>query len=172
MDKTEKNIKMKIKSRVSEFPVQSPEKQYGSLKTQTASEKESAEKESDNTCELLTDGTLVRDGSKISIKYCERADMGFETDTVTILDIDTENPNVVTMVRTGDGATACRFDSEKSRQICVYEVAGIPLELAIKTNSVAHSITENGGRINLDYTIELRGMSTQRNQMEIEVYGV
>ncbi len=174
MDQIEKDIKMRIRSKVVELPMQSAYRACNTFKDgDTQIKVSNSAKDADsnsNECELLTEGKLVCNGSKISIKYSESADMGFEGDTVTILDVDSSDPNVVTMVRTGDGATACRFDSIKNRQICVYEVAGIPLELSIKTNKAKHCMTENGGKIDLDYIIELRGMSAQRNQMEIEVY--
>lgn len=166
--KTEKNVKLKIRSVVKDL-TPSLSKEVKIFPDIDDGDYEQKPKNSSSTYEFCTDGKLAVDGDSISLCYNESTENGFDDGTVTIIDIEKNTPDIVTMVRTGDAATACRFDMAKRRQICVYEVAGIPVELAICTKTANHSITEDGGKINLDYLIEFRGMSTQRNRLEIEV---
>ena len=167
--KTEKNVKLKIRSVIKDL---TPSLAKEVKIFPDIGENDYEEKPKNNnieTYEFCTDGKITVDGDKISLCYNESTDNGFDNGTVTIIDIEKNTPDIVTMVRTGDAATACRFDMAKRRQICIYEVAGVPVELAICTKTANHSLTENGGKINLDYLIEFRGMSTQRNRLEIEV---
>ena len=125
----------------------------------------------DDVIEYVTDGTLHADGKRVVVTYKECKDMGFD-DASTTLSFDINDPQTVMMKRDGSAAMACLFNAHSGRQVCFYETGIIPLELAVNTKSVVNTINGNGGTISLDYVIEMRGVSTERNRFNISVSGV
>lgn len=119
------------------------------------------------TIEYRTDGVLSDDGETVSITYDESEEMGFEQSSTT-LSFSRSMPGTVTMVRSGDGGTACRFSEAEPRQHCVYNTGFMPIELIINTHAVENDFSDFSGRIALDYTVELRGMTTERNRLMID----
>ena len=122
----------------------------------------------DDVIEYTTEGALSKENNRITVRYGERADMGFDN-TETMLSFDCDSPQIVTLVRTGDVSTVCRFDTNEPRQHCTYDAGVMPLELTMNTRSVQNSINGNRGKISLDYTIEMRGVKTERNRFSMEV---
>lgn len=119
------------------------------------------------TIEYRTDGLLSDDGETVSLTYDESSEMGFEQASTT-LSFSRSLPSTVTMIRTGSGATACRFSESERRQHCVYNTGFMPIELIINTLAVENEYKDSSGRIALDYTIELRGLTTERNKLTID----
>ena len=120
------------------------------------------------TIDYNTDGELSDDGETVTVKYDESAEMGFEQSS-TSLSFNKTAPGTVMMVRSGDGSAAFRFDASEKRQHCVYETGIMPIELIINTHSVENTVIGSGGRISLDYSIELRGMTTERNLLSLHI---
>jgi Uncharacterized protein conserved in bacteria len=118
--------------------------------------------------EYKTDGMLSDDGENVTISYDESEELGFEQSSTT-LSFSRGLPGTVTMIRSGGGATACRFSETERRQHCVYNTGIMPIELIINTHSVQNTFTGSSGRISLDYSIELRGMTTERNKLQVDV---
>jgi len=117
--------------------------------------------------EYKTDGVLSDDGETVSLTYSEVEELGFEQSS-TKLSCSRKKPGTVTMVRTGSGATACRFSEDERRQHCIYNTGYMPIELIINTHTVENEYKNQSGRIALDYTVELRGLTTERNRLEID----
>lgn len=72
------------------------------------------------------------------------------------------------MVRSGGGATACRFSETERRQHCVYNAGLMPIELIVNTHAVENTFAGTSGHIGLDYSIELRGLTTERNRLSVD----
>lgn len=119
------------------------------------------------TIEYKTDGVLSDDGETVSLTYDESEEIGFEQSSTT-LSFSRSMPGTVTMVRTGSGATACRFSEAERRQHCIYNTYFMPIELIINTLAVENEYKNSSGRIALDYTVELRGLTTERNRLQID----
>lgn len=122
----------------------------------------------EDVIEYTTEGALTKEDNRITVRYGESTEMGFDN-TETMLSFDCDAPQIVTLVRTGDVSTVCRFDTNEPRQHCTYETGVMPLELTMNTRSVQNSIVNNSGKISLDYTIEMRGVKTERNRFSMEV---
>jgi uncharacterized beta-barrel protein YwiB (DUF1934 family) len=112
-------------------------------------------------------GEMVREGSRVTIRYEESADLGYACTTSLIYD-ETE-PDALTMIRTGELNAAFRFDRRSRRQLCTYETPIMPIEFTVYTRNLRNTVEEDGGAILLDYYLEVRGVNTERNRLEIEV---
>ncbi len=121
----------------------------------------------DDIIEMTTEGFFDETDTQIEIAYDETEEMGME-DSRTALLLDKANPGFVSMVRTGKNAASFIFDAKNRRQQCMYQTEFFPIELCICTNSVYAYADGMSGKISLDYTIEVRGVKTERNIMIIE----
>lgn len=134
----------------------------------TNSEKSSSLNDYSDIIETVTDGSIRVERDAFTVSYKEHEKMGFSNST-TSLSFNPSSPNVITMIRTGDASSAMLFDPSANRQICSYDTGIMPIELAVNTKNVRNSLTESGGSIFLEYTVEMRGIKTQHTQMEFKV---
>ena len=132
--------------------------------------------------ELLEEGTQPKMPTEESDTYtfCITAGMKTECGVVTItyeentgctseIIFDTGKPEMVTIHRTGGIMNTLVLEKGK-RHISVYNTPIMPFETAVLAKKVDVNITyEDGGDIDLDYLVELRGMDLQRTEMKIHV---
>ncbi len=125
-------------------------------------------KQPDNQFELFTEAQLTEtaDG-KIKIEYDETEISGMEGSTTSI-SFEKKNPELVTMLRGGAVYTALVFEAAK-RHICAYETQYMPFELCVYTVKTKNTISRRGGKIILDYFVQIRGASAQRTKMTLEI---
>jgi hypothetical protein len=45
----------------------------------------------------------------------------------------------------------------------------MPIEFTVYTRNLRNTVAEDGGAILLDYYLEVRGVNTERNRLDIEV---
>ena len=112
--------------------------------------------------------------------FCTTAGMKTECGVVTItyeentgctseIIFDTGKPDMVTIHRTGGIMNTIVLEKGK-RHISVYKTPVMPFETAVLAKKVDVNMTyEDGGDIDLDYLVELRGMDLQRTEMKIHV---
>ena len=72
------------------------------------------------------------------------------------------------MLRCGTVSTALVFEEEK-RHLCAYDTGVLPFELCIYTKSVKNGITEAGGRLELQYLVEIRGAKAEQTKCVVEI---
>ena len=60
------------------------------------------------------------------------------------------------------------FEEEK-RHLCAYDTGVLPFELCIYTKSVKNGITEAGGRLELQYLVEIRGAKAEQTKCVVEI---
>ncbi len=132
--------------------------------------------------ELLEEGTQPKMPTEESDTYtfCTTAGMKTECGVVTItyeentgctseIIFDTGKPEMVTIHRTGGIMNTLVLEKGK-RHISVYNTPIMPFETAVLAKKVDVNMTyEDGGDIDLDYLVELRGMDLQRTEMKIHV---
>lgn len=119
--------------------------------------------------EFTTDGTLSDDGKRIEISYEESNLCGMAGSRTTLL-FDKAVPELVTMVRTGTHTSSLVFNAADRRQRCMYDTGIVPpFELCVLTRSIDNSLTYEGGKLALDYIIEMRGVKTEYNNLLMEV---
>ena len=72
------------------------------------------------------------------------------------------------LLRRGDGRTCMAFE-KGHRHLCDYgAAAGLP-SLVLHTHSLDASLTESGGKITVDYSVEIRGIKSEHNRLAIEI---
>lgn len=120
--------------------------------------------------DYITDGICVSSENHVEIAYEESETMGL-AGVKTSLVWYKSSPDVVTMVRTGNMTAGFVFSGIEPRQICTYETSVMPLEFCICTRRIDNNIDpdELNGKLFVDYSIEFRGMKTERNLLTVEI---
>ena len=123
----------------------------------------------DETIEFSAEGLMTfDDGGLVSVKYAESARLGMDS-AQTSLTYSLSDPALVTMVRTGTGGMSLSFNASSRRQICQYDLGFAKLELCVVTRKVTNSLTAEGGKLILDYFVEIKGLKTEHTFFEMEV---
>lgn len=123
--------------------------------------------EKEEKIEISTEGVLSLEDGKLSVSYDETELTGMEG-AHTVLEFTTEEPGAVTMTRSGSASTSMIF-KENSRCMSTYETGVFPLEMCITTKSVENTLDMNGGKIIIDYTVEIHGVCMERTYLTVTV---
>ncbi len=158
---TEKNFRIKIKSIISDLTA-------FNLCADMIGLENAVEAAEDDIIEYSTDAHVRENGDNIELSYNESSEMGMEN-TVTTLVFEKSRPNQLSMVRSGDNSAGLVFSDVIKRQPCSYSVAGYTMDFCICTRHIDNRITLSGGTLELDYTIEMQGVKTQRNRFFIKL---
>lgn len=105
----------------------------------------------------------VCEGGVIEIEYAEDESMD---NTTTVISYDMRTPDAVTILHNGSVMSSLICERRR-RHISVYSTPIMPLEVAVYTRSLEGGFTSDGGEMELDYIVELRGMDVQRTVMKI-----
>lgn len=122
----------------------------------------------ENQVELVTEGKLYKRGGVIYLTYDESEFSGMEgCKTRLILDGDT-----ICMTRKGTDVginTEIHFQKGQ-RHSGYYDTPYGPIEMEVLTNELFSDVTgEEGGSIEIDYHISLKGLSEGRSRLNIQV---
>ncbi len=117
--------------------------------------------------EYSTEGTLTINGKTVEIAYSENEDLGMSGIKST-LRFKKNLPTMVNLIRSGSAPTSLIFDKQFPRRNCMYSIGGMSFDFCICTNDVINIFGEDGGKIILDYEIEIHGMKTEHNVFTIE----
>ena len=104
-----------------------------------------------------------RDGLKIAYREPEETNTGNTDTTITILPNGTVSVNRVGYLNAG------MIFEEGTPHVCVYDAGFLQLQITLRTHQLMHSVTEAGGCIDIDYSIEVGGRSEGRNRLKITV---
>lgn len=123
--------------------------------------------EGEDVSELITDCTVSRRKSGgVVISYKEDEESGM-LGSVTKIMFSEKNPDFVVMMREGAVNTSLSFESGK-RHISTYNTPFMPFRLCVNTISVDNRFDRHE-EIDIDYLLEIRGLSTERNRLSIRV---
>ncbi len=122
----------------------------------------------ENQVELVTEGKLYKKGDVIYLTYDESEFSGMEgCKTRLVLEGDS-----VRMTRKGTEVgidTEIRF-KKGMRHSGYYDTPYGPIEMEVLTNDLFNNVTdEEGGSIDIDYHISLKGLSEGRSRLNIQV---
>lgn len=107
----------------------------------------------------------VRDGV-LSIMYTE-SDFNSRGSAETVISF--EDPDLVTMSRSGAWQTELIFSADCERRLCDYP-APMPLEVSVSTESFKNTVTyEKGGVIDVIYHIEMKGVPVESCHITVNV---
>ena len=122
---------------------------------------EAADKDS---IELVTRGSLDRDGGVLTLQYEESELTGLEG-TLTTIQVE---PERVTMMRTGQVNTQMVFQ-EGRRHLSMYNTPYGAMAVGVNTRHLYAELDEAGGDIEIDYAIEIDHAIVGRNVFQINV---
>lgn len=113
--------------------------------------------------ELMTEGTLTPTGEGgLLLSYQETALTGLEGTTTTF---EVRGPQVI-LSRTGSVNSQMVFEEGK-QHTSLYETPFGELAIDIQTSRLRHSLTEQGGLMDLRYSISVEHSATGRNAFKI-----
>lgn len=120
----------------------------------------------DDTSELITDGVVIKKpGGSIVLQYNESELTGMEG-AVTRIVFGARKPDFVVMMRDGYVNTSLSFETGK-RHTSKYNTPYMPFDLCVNTIRVTNNFEDNG-EIEIEYIIEIRGLSTEWTTLKIK----
>lgn len=122
------------------------------------------ENEDGDAIEFVTRGDLDRGGGAYTLSYQESELTGLAGTETTIC----VEPERVTMLRTGQVNTQMIFQ-EGQRHLSVYNTPYGALSIGVHTRRLTADLGDDGGRIEIDYSIEIDHAVTGRNTFSIDV---
>lgn len=134
------------------------------------SEEGEKEEEEVESIRFSGDGILTDFGDRLELVYREDSLIGMEGCTVTLL--FEKGGRHVSMIRSGGPSATMIFSADQPRQHCTYNtgVPSFPLQLCIHTRSLVSSVTARGGRLAIDYIVEIRGVPTERALFRLDLH--
>lgn len=105
----------------------------------------------------------AKDGLKISYQEPKEADVGDTTTTVTVLQSGAVSVNRVGFLNTG------MIFERGVPHACIYDTGFFQFQVTIRTHALENSMTENGGCIDIDYSLDIGGQSEGRNHLKFIV---
>lgn len=117
-----------------------------------------------NATELITEGTLLKTPEGLDISYQESSITGLEGTTTAFR---LRGPQVI-LTRTGSVCSQMIFE-EGLQHTSLYETPFGELSVDIQTSRLRHNLTEQGGLMEIRYSIAVDHTATGRNVFKIRV---
>lgn len=117
---------------------------------------------------VTTEGSLYFTGGRLELAYTEYLDEEGTVSCETVVSFDVEDPLTVTVTRTGEVKSALVIEKGK-RHICVYDTPYMPFEVCVAARDVVNELTLSGGRLLMDYAVEIKGAAATMSRVEITV---
>ena len=114
--------------------------------------------------ELVTAGRLARDGTGYTLSYQESELTGLEG-TLTTIQVDGEQ---VTLMRVGEFNSQLVFQ-EGRRHFSMYNTPYGAMTIGVNTRHLLAQLTDQGGDIEVDYSVEVDHALAGRNVFRISV---
>ena len=111
--------------------------------------------------DFTVSGTLKKTKGGFQIEFKE------ENDTVTTT-IDTYEDEMVVLNRVGPINSHMVFADGKAHT-CIYNTGHFPLQMRIRTKKLVNSLTIDGGKLDVDYSVEIAGNLAERNRITFSV---
>ena len=114
------------------------------------------------------EGTLTEQAGMLELRYEELSPDPGEKFTAVRLAFPVGMPGPVCVERSGEAQTMFTVE-EGRRQYSVYRTPFGSMELCVYGKRIENSMGPEGGELQMDYAIELQGMTAQRTKMKITV---
>ncbi|MEG2378066.1 MAG: DUF1934 domain-containing protein [Oscillospiraceae bacterium] len=122
------------------------------------------EEQDKDSVELVTAGRFYLKEGNYYITYKESELTGLGS-TTTTLKIEDER---VTILRSGETRSHMVFE-EGQKHVSYYDTVAGALTVGISTRKIKKKITEHGGRLMIDYAVEINNSVTGENAFDIGV---
>lgn len=113
------------------------------------------------TDDFWTSGTMKTTKDGYRIEFTE------DEDRITTL-IDVWGGDTVSVTRLGEINSHMVFSDGKAHT-CICNTGFFPLQMRIRTKSLNNTLTFEGGRLDIDYTVEIVGNLAERNRLSFSV---
>lgn len=113
---------------------------------------------------LITQGRLYSKEGKFYISYDESEITGL-AGTKTTLKLDGSK---IAMIRTGKSPSHLLF-AQNERHVGLYQTGFGALTISTHTSSIVNDINENGGKLSIDYTVEIDHTVAGVNHFQMDV---
>ena len=114
--------------------------------------------------ELVTEGVMARYGTSYTLSYQESELTGLEG-TLTTIQVD---GNEVTLIRTGEFNSQMVFQ-EGRRHLSLYNTPYGAMTIGVHTRHLLAELSDQGGRLEVDYSVEVDHTVAGRNIFHISV---
>ncbi|HAN20300.1 MAG: hypothetical protein A2Y15_03555 [Clostridiales bacterium GWF2_36_10] len=118
------------------------------------------------TSKVKVNGYMKKTKDGIQVEYTEHEDSGMGN-TVTTISSFSDN-NVVSVNRVGQLNSHMVFEQGKCHT-CIYDTGFFPMQLRVCTKELTNNLTLDGGKINIDYSIEIVGNLAEKNKLLLSV---
>lgn len=120
--------------------------------------------ENDDKIDVKTSGTYyIKDGKQI-IEYLEYSDENPDKPTSVMLEINDE-----TAIMSHKNSTTRLILEKNRRHLCVYDTPYGMIQLGVFTHFFKSTLGNNGGLINIKYTIDIDSQLSSKNEIKISV---
>lgn len=121
----------------------------------------------DDISDFITEGSVIRKpGGSIILKYNESEITGMQG-AVTHIMFNEKKPDFVVVMRDGSVNSSLSFEEGK-RHTSKYNTPYMPFNLCVNTLRVTNKFVDCG-EIEIEYIIEIRGLSTEWTVLKIKV---
>lgn len=117
-----------------------------------------------DSIELTTLGSFTKLNGKYYITYREQND---QTDA-TVTTVTVEGDNRVTLSRRGEITSRMLLEKGK-RHLCHYKTGFAEFMLGIFANKISNSLSDEGGKLNFSYTLDINSGLISENEIEINI---
>lgn len=125
---------------------------------------QSYEDQDDDCVELVTHGNFYKKGEDYYITYDESEITGLGKTSTTVK----VEPNRVTIIRFGETRSHMIFE-EGEKHVSYYDMGAGSLTIGISTKKLRARLNDNGGRLVINYTMEINNSMTGENSFDITV---
>ncbi len=106
----------------------------------------------------------TKEGLQVEYTELEENSMGH-----TVTTINTFGPDMVSVNRVGTMSSHMVFEKGKCHT-CIYDTGVFPMHLRVCTKELDNRLTLDGGKLNIDYSIEIVGNLAEQNKLSVSVY--
>ena len=117
-----------------------------------------------DSIELTTLGSFTKLNGKYYITYREQNDQSDATVTTVTVDGD----NRVTLSRRGEITSRMLLEKGK-RHLFHYKTSFAEFMLGIFANKISNGLSDNGGKLNFSYTLDINSGLISENEIEINI---
>ena len=118
------------------------------------------------TSSISVTGFIKKTKQGLQVEYKENEESGMG-DTVTT--ISTLGEKVVSVNRVGALNSHMVFEQGKCHT-CIYDTGFFPMQLRVCTKELNNNLTLQGGKLNINYSVEIVGNLAEKNKLSVSVY--
>lgn len=115
--------------------------------------------------ELITSGTLEKEGDKVTISYEESEATGYEGSHTIVTCVGNTNAAIR---RTGSANSNLIIEKDKKHH-CHYGTPFGDFTVGIYAHEIRNELTEDGGRLYLKYTVDINSSYISDNEILITI---